>query len=700
MTDYLKNKKNIADNTINNIIKKIAYRYIQDNSPCEFYAMPSVKNVFMQHTNGMFDIDFNLLYPNAMPESYAYAYTYIYSKEDMEITVAVELMSGGSVWINGDCIAKTTVDDENRKQKQNIPVKVHRGKNPVFIKAQKTQLGFGVRFGEACIAWKPIYMCMPFREYNGYLGIAYSKVFENDIYRDCRNFPDIEGEMPEAFVKATKEDKYVFQKEGYIYAVSSIEAERKSEGILHFCTLDDAVVYVNAEEIGKGNGKFSINVNLCEGRNSIVVEFFHKQSESFEFACNALIEGIPTEFSRDRYMLSDIKWLFLGVLDEKNTSIVNYKDINSLDNVENEYWRAGVSDNYIRKLRDNDIYGKWTYPIGVVLYGLLATASALSDDKIREYVLDHLKMIVSNQPYADFDMKLNGIPSINRQISCMGMLDYCGSCGNALMEAMKYTEDKEAFENIAKRVADYIENGQERLENGMFYREREDSIIDYKTIWADDLYMSVPFLCRYYKHTNEEKYLEDAINQILSFKKKLYMPEAGCMSHVYNLIYDKKTAVPWGRGNGWTAVAITELLEVLPPEHKAYREVLDFYMDFFRGILKLQDQNGMWHQVLNHSDSYCETSCTAMFAYGFARGFLRGRLDSSFKEAAIKAWNGICTEAVDCDGNIYGVCCGSAYSFRADYYKYELPWVKNDTHGTGIVLLAGVEVSKIREDLS
>jgi rhamnogalacturonyl hydrolase YesR len=87
-----------------------------------------------------------------------------------------------------------------------------------------------------------------------------------------------------------------------------------------------------------------------------------------------------------------------------------------------------------------------------------------------------------------------------------------------------------------------------------------------------------------------------------------------------------------------------------------------------------------------------------MFTYGFARGFLRGRLDERFKEAAIKGWKGICNNAVDEDGNVYGVCCGSAYSFRADYYKYELPWLINDTHGTGIVLLAGVETAKLGEE--
>ena len=696
--DYLNGKNNISHCGIDDVIKKISYRYILNNSPCEFYAMPSVKNIFMQYADGMFDIDFDKLYPDAEFESYAYAMTYIYSDKDMEMTIGTELTSGASIWLNGECIAKTTVDDENTKKSKRVLIKVNKGKNPVFIKAQKTELGFGLKFGEACIAWKPMYLYMPFKEYEGYLGLAYSEVFEKDVYREPKDFPDINAQMPQCFHKEMKEDKTVFNKDGYVYAVSSLKADKACKATLNFDISDTAVIYVNSLKAGEGNGSFAVNADLAEGRNSIVVQISRKEDKAFDFAVSAEIDGIKAEFVPDTYLLSSTEWLFLGVLDEKNDTIKEYKDITSPLDIKDEYWRAGISENYIRKLRDKDIYGKWTYPIGVVLYGLLSSAAWLDDEQISDYVIGHLKKITDNQAYADFDMKLNGLPSINRQISCLGMLDYCGSCGNALLEAMTIVKDNDNFKEIARRVADYIENGQERLENGMFYREREDSVIDYMTIWADDLYMSVPFLCRYYKLTGEVKYLEDAVNQVLCFKEKLYMPQMGCLSHVYNLIYDKKTCVPWGRGNGWPMVALTELLEILPCEHEDYNAVLDFYMDFCEGILKLQDENGMWHQVLTHSDSYCETSCTSMFTYGFARGYLRGRLDERFKEAAIKGWKGICTNAVDEDGNVYGVCCGSAYSFRADYYKYELPWLINDTHGTGIVLLAGVETAKLREE--
>jgi unsaturated rhamnogalacturonyl hydrolase len=56
--------------------------------------------------------------------------------------------------------------------------------------------------------------------------------------------------------------------------------------------------------------------------------------------------------------------------------------------------------------------------------------------------------------------------------------------------------------------------------------------------------------------------------------------------------------------------------------------------------------------------------------------------------------------SVDRFGNVHGVCRGSNYSFSPDYYKHELLWRTNDTHGIGIVLLAGGEVLKLQDWLA
>jgi hypothetical protein len=56
-------------------------------------------------------------------------------------------------------------------------------------------------------------------------------------------------------------------------------------------------------------------------------------------------------------------------------------------------------------------------------------------------------------------------------------------------------------------------------------------------------------------------------------------------------------------------------------------------------------------------------------------------------------------KSIDKKGNVYGVCGGSAYSFTSEYYKKDLQTRLNDTHGIGIVLLAGIEVMKLKEYL-
>lgn len=694
MTTYLKDVLPISELEDNRrILERIAYRYMKENQPCAFYMRPWIQAGFMQEPDGMYNIDFGKKYPKAKNGAVAYACAYIYAEKDKEITVSADVMCGGEIWINSQRIIKTTVELESAHKKHNIPVTLHRGKNRVFIKARKTALGFGVKFGEGCIAWEPIYMYMPFAEYAGYMGFAYTGVYKTDIYPGPETFPDIHAVRPDGFFAPPLKDGKCFRKDGYIYSCAYFTAEN---GVAEFSghITEDTQIYVDQEVLGRTCGKINLDMPVKAGRHYIVLKTCHNRNMEFDFSIYLRVNGVDKQFEAAELVLSDTPWLCLGALQKEYDELLAGIDFTCVYE-ENEFWRAGISENYLRKLRRNDLYGKWTYPLGVLLYGLLAAGKYLGDHDITEYAVTHLRCITENQQWAELDAQRNGVPSINRQPVCMGMLDYCGSCGNALLEAYDLVDGKYGFAHIAERVAQYIKSGQERLEDGTFYRERPHSIIDYKTVWADDLYMSVPFLCRYYQRSGDNSYLDDAANQIIRFKNLLYMPERKLMSHVYNLVHQKKTEVPWGRGNGWTLFAITELLEVMENTHTYYAEIMEFYLDYCEGIRRRQDKDGMWHQVLDDEGSYSETSCTAMFIYSFARGVCRGRLDQRYKTAAYKGMQALYGGCIDTDGNVYGVCCGSAYSYRPEYYKYELPWILNDTHGTGIVLLAGVETEKM-----
>lgn len=90
-----------------------------------------------------------------------------------------------------------------------------------------------------------------------------------------------------------------------------------------------------------------------------------------------------------------------------------------------------------------------------------------------------------------------------------------------------------------------------------------------------------------------------------------------------------------------------------------------------------------------------------MFVYAFARGVRRGWLTEPYPyaDAALRGWTALAQYCIDHQGNVYGVCRGSGYSFNKLYYKEQLTWQLNDTHGIGIVLLAGIEALELTREL-
>src|SRR5699024_8692371 len=126
----------------------------------------------------------------------------------------------------------------------------------------------------------------------------------------------------------------------------------------------------------------------------------------------------------------------------------------------------------------------------------------------------------------------------------------------------------------------------------------------------DDLYMSIPFLCRYAEISKDDQYLKEAAKQLLLYKKHLFLDGLNLMSHVYHVEKEKRTNTVWGRGNGWVIFSLAELLKLLPSEFEEYRPIKEFYLQMVEGILAQQGESGLWHQVLSDHQSYAESSCT------------------------------------------------------------------------------------------
>ncbi len=135
------------------------------------------------------------------------------------------------------------------------------------------------------------------------------------------------------------------------------------------------------------------------------------------------------------------------------------------------------------------------------------------------------------------------------------------------------------------------------------------------------------------------------------------MIRKGLYKHGWFSRTKEKSIAFWGRANGWVMWAASEALLYLPKDHPAYSEIMKIYKNHIDGLLKYQDEDGMWHQVSDHPGSYEESSCTAMFIIGLARGVNNGWLDKSYKKLALKSWIAL-TKKIE-DGIVHGICRGT-----------------------------------------
>lgn len=357
-----------------------------------------------------------------------------------------------------------------------------------------------------------------------------------------------------------------------------------------------------------------------------------------------------------------------------------------LGNYERAFWRIPQKDGYIRPYRDGIFFGQWFYAVQVGLHGLMHAAKTTGNREQLQYYLDSIQTMADYFDYKDWDKEQFGDPTLTPRAWGLPDLDACGTIGVSLIETYEMTGNP-ALLPVIYAVGNAVMTHIPRFPDGTYFRVR--------TMWADDLYMSCPFLARLYRLTGDKKYEEEVHLQVEGFRKRLWIEKEQIFSHIYFPEEGRMSGIPWGRGNGWIAVTLTEILSLLPQDNPHWEKELHLYQRFMQGIRACQDPSGMWHQVLNRPDSYQETSCTAMFLLSIARGVNRGWLEAeAFLPSIRKAWAALLQYSVDAIGDVYGVCLGSGCAKDAEYYM-QLPAKKNDDHGTGIVMMAAAEMMKL-----
>lgn len=197
-------------------------------------------------------------------------------------------------------------------------------------------------------------------------------------------------------------------------------------------------------------------------------------------------------------------------------------------------------------------------------------------------------------------------------------------------------------------------------------------------MWIDDMFMITAVQSQAYRATGDTAYINRAAREMVLYLDTL-QKENGLFYHAPDVPFF------WGRGDGWMAVGMSELLRSLPKSNPNYARIMKGYKLMMTSLLKYQDAEGMWHQLIDDPTSWAETSCTGMFTFAFITGVKQGWLDKKlYAPAARKAWLKLITY-INADSDITEVCEGTNKKNDRQYYIDRKRNI-GDLHGQAPVL--------------
>ncbi|HEY7287711.1 MAG TPA: glycoside hydrolase family 88 protein [Vicinamibacterales bacterium] len=210
---------------------------------------------------------------------------------------------------------------------------------------------------------------------------------------------------------------------------------------------------------------------------------------------------------------------------------------------------------------------------------------------------------------------------------------------------------------------------------------KDTGIAEYGQGWTDDMFMSSAILARMGE-------FDTAAQRLTSYASRLQRQDG---------IFIHATDGPfaWGRGNGFAALGLVELLTSLPEAHPARAALLDIYRRHMAAVRLQQSPDGMWREVLDEPGAYREETATAMLLTAMARGIRLGWIGGDYDKTVDRAWLGLLAHIKD-DGAVIDVCTGTGAGPTKRYYLDRAALTGADDRGGAMALLASMEMIALR----
>lgn len=178
----------------------------------------------------------------------------------------------------------------------------------------------------------------------------------------------------------------------------------------------------------------------------------------------------------------------------------------------------------------------------------------------------------------------------------------------------------------------------------------------------------------------------------------MYDNSTGLYNHGYNVAESKVNGHFWGRAVGWYAMALTDVIDMMPEGNR--KQTLTGYLPrLFDGMMKYQDaETGMWYNVVNRgtdlNKNILETSSSSMMAYALMKAYNNGWVtDVKYGRAGLAAFNGVVENKVTGSEGSYAVqdtYLKSGVGATDDAYCV-YSYTVNEAKGVGALIMAAAQ---------
>ena len=255
-----------------------------------------------------------------------------------------------------------------------------------------------------------------------------------------------------------------------------------------------------------------------------------------------------------------------------------------------------------------------------------------------------------------------------------------------------FTELARLYPKGSKERQRYLELAKQPANLAFDANGKPRQVLPYHNEMSDAVFMGCPILANVGQLTGDKRYFEACLRQ-LNFMKKLCLREDGLYRH------SPLDEAAWGRGNGFPALGLALTLDAWPANQPGREEVLNAFRAHLKTLFKYQDENGMWHQVIDRPESYAEMTSTCMITYAMLRAYRNNWMPEDNDELNIRiinAWTGL-SRRISSNGELIDVCTSTGKQPNLRDYYDRTAILGRDGRGGAMALLVATELAALKK---